>query len=215
MSIKKKTTISIFNKDCIKIESQEASEGVAQNNMDQNPEEDTIKANMDLNSPAVTASMTIYCHIINRLAGNSNVCKTISIALAGAYIGFKMQPHLIIGLIIIAVILCLMALDSLYIGLKDNTNEISQNILQEVIKGDSAHINPFNMNEFNKLKIDIKNRHPKHSKTMYNCRLIKDGFKSISVWLFYSVIIVGIILAFFFGHSDNTNSMQNIVNYIS
>lgn len=169
---------------------------------------------LNLNSPAVTASMTIYCHIINRLAGNSNVCKTISIALAGAFIGFKMQPPLVLVMIIIGIILCLMVLDSLFIGLKDNTQAVSRRIIEEVRQG-KRDINPYDMNEFNNLKENLKRTYPKHSKAMYNWSLIKDGFKSISIWLFYIVVIGGLAIAFLFGASDSETPMKCIINYLN
>ena len=219
MNINKKTKISLFNKDLIKVESQETSDDITHKSMDQeNTNGDAGKANnkpLDINSPSVTATMTMYCHIINRLAGNSNVCKTISIALAGAFIGFKMQPPLALVLIILGIILCLMILDSFYIGLKDNTHAASQQLIKEVRQGENPDINPYNMNKFNILKANLKQKYSKHSKAMYNWTLIKDGFKSISIWLFYIVVIGGLVLAFFFGSSANDTSTKYIINYLN
>lgn len=134
----------------------------------------------DTNSNAVSTILTIKANIINRLASNSNVCKTLSVTIAGVLVGFNSTlpwPHLIF---VIFSILALMILDSMYMGLKKSTEKISKEIIKNATTG--KKIDPY--------IVDAENDKDR-KKTIKTA--IKVGFGSITIRLFYAIMIVGLI----------------------
>lgn len=132
----------------------------------------------DPNSPAVTTTLTCAAGIINRLAGNSNVCKTLSITLAAAMIGFATAPAWWRYLMVMAAVIVLMLMDSLFIGLKKRTEKKTKKIIESSL---TDHQNPYDL--FNQSDLEDN-----------NFSAIKSGLRSRSLWPFYLVIIICLIV---------------------
>ncbi|MDE6654942.1 MAG: hypothetical protein K2K37_11220 [Muribaculaceae bacterium] len=131
----------------------------------------------DPNSPAVTTTLNCAAGIINRLAGNSNVCKTLSITLAAAIIGFATVPAWWRYLMVMAAVIVLMLLDSLFIGLKKRTELKTKKIIESSKTG---YQNPYDI--FYQSDPDDN-----------NFSAIIRGLRSSAVWPFYLVIILCLI----------------------
>lgn len=131
------------------------------------------------NSLAVNTRLSIEAEVINRLANNSNICKTLAITLAGAIIGFDMTLGPLHVVFVIAALLMLMYLDSLYMGLKKRSQRVSTLIIRASRDG---LINPY------KIVYDGK-------KT--NMGAFCKGVRSSTVWPFYAIAIAGVALLYF------------------
>lgn len=143
---------------------------------------ETNSKKYDCNSLAVSTLLTINSEIINRLANNSNICKTLAITLSGAVVGLSSNLSLWHILFVIIVVLMLLLLDSLYMGLKKRTEEVSMSIIVAA-KAEDSDKNPY----------DIK-----YSGKKTNMEAIETGFKSSTVWPFYIFLIAGLIVLYFF-----------------
>ncbi len=127
-------------------------------------------------SPEVTTTLSIQSEIINRLATNSNYCKTLAITLSGAVVGLSdcwLWPKLVF---VCVVILVLAYLDALFIGLKKQRERISKEIINDA--KDNPTVNPY--------YTALKNGGGKKDAL---CR----GIKSSIIWPFYLAIILGMI----------------------
>ena len=143
----------------------------------QNP--DDLKFKFD--SPVVTTTLSIQAEIINRLATNSNYCKTLAITLSGAVVALSnglLWPKLVLVCI---VILVLGYLDALFIGLKKQRESISKEIIDDV--KNKPTINPYDT--------ALKNGGGKKDAVLR-------GIKSSTIWPFYLAIILGMIGISFF-----------------
>lgn len=135
----------------------------------------------NLNSPAVTTHLTILGEIINRLANNSNYCKSVCAGIVAAFITLSESATPMFLIIWCIPILAIAILDSLYVYLKNNLTRQQNEFVENVKTG--KEVNPF--------KIDSSKK---------GCNQIKgiwEGFKSKSVWLFYVAMIVTLALHFF------------------
>lgn len=128
-----------------------------------------------LDSPAITTSMTLYTHIINRLANNSNICKTLAAGLVGLIVGLKAELS---GFHMIIVLVCVLAIsyqDCMYVELKKKLNGLAVDLRNSVLTGDYSNIEPFMIPESEHGFIET----------------IKQ-WKSKSIWIFYLPMILAV-----------------------
>lgn len=128
-----------------------------------------------LDSPAITTSMTLYTHIINRLANNSNICKTLAAGLVGLIVGLKAELS---GFHMIIVLVCVLAIsyqDCMYVELKKKLNGLAVDLRNSVLTGDYSNIEPFMIPESKHGFIETINQ-----------------WKSKSIWIFYLPMILAV-----------------------
>lgn len=133
-----------------------------------------------LNSPAITTSMTLYTHIINRLASNSNVCKTVAAGLVGLIVGLKAELS---GGHLIFVLLCVLAIsyqDCLYVAIKKKLEQFAGDLRSAVLTGDYSNIGPFMIPE-----------------SKYGFWETLGHWKSRSIWIFYTPMGLALIGVWF------------------
>lgn len=136
----------------------------------------------DSNSAAVTTVLNINAGIINRLADNSNVCKTLAISMAGVVIGLSDSLSCWQVVFLILLELMFLYLDSLYMGLIKRTKDVSCDIINAAKSETTEKKNPY--------LIEYRGK-----KTNWDA--VKEGFKSSTVWPFYLIIIIGLIVKYF------------------
>lgn len=129
----------------------------------------------DLNSPAITTTMIIAGNIVNRLASNSNTCKTLCATLVGAIIGLQIKMQLSILISILLLVMVLAFTDSMYVSLKKHVDYSCKMLRENVEK--KHKVTP----------LDIP-----HVKNLY-CQIFRNMF-SKSVAPFYAVIIAIIFI---------------------
>ena len=128
-----------------------------------------------LNSPAITTSMTLYTHIINRLASNSNVCKTLAAGLIGLIVGLKVDLFWYHMILVIVCVLAISYQDCMYVSLKKKLEGLAVDLRTAVLNGDYSNIGPFMIPESNHGFIET----------------IKQ-WKSKSIWIFYLPMILAV-----------------------
>ena len=153
--------------------------------------------NEKLNGTAVNTALTINCYIINRLAENSNICKTITVAIAAAYISLTNNPTEPKFWFVAGIVFILMILDSLYIGLKKNLQSLSQKLIIRVTsENENDDFNPFDKKTFideEDLKSNRFNTSKSfRSKIFYKVKTVFKGLISMSIWPFYIIILAGL-----------------------
>lgn len=96
-----------------------------------------------LDSPAVTASMTIYNHIINRLASNSNRCKSLAAGLVGLIVGLKIEISFWHFILTCICILAISYQDCMYVALKKKLEGVAADLRTAVETNSYQNISPF------------------------------------------------------------------------
>ena len=178
-----------------------------------------------IKDPSIVASLTNLCYIINRLADNSNICKTIAIAITGAYITLTKDPTY--GQFwFVFFLICILAFnDGLYMGLKINLQDISDVLSNGAVSNNASQIkNPFDLKELKELlapnaseikanakinqgtkaSTDTKSKKATSETWIKIKRDIKTswkGFRTITTLPFYSVILFGLLLFQYWGVS--------------
>lgn len=182
-----------------------------------------------INKPSVNTAMSNLCYIINRLADNSNICKSLSVAVAGAFVSFTHNPSY--GQFwFIFILICILAFnDGLYMGLKENLQLISDKLSNAAVYNPVSITNPFDLKKLRKLDLNIVTNEVQDPNNIANnqnvdaqfepnpkkgwkkfkrdVRTAKNGFCTITTWPFYTIILVGMlvfkfgdIVRDFFGH---------------
>lgn len=128
-----------------------------------------------LDSPAVTASMTIYNHIINRLASNSNVCKTLAAGLVGLIVGLKTEISFWHSILISVCILAISYQDCMYVALKKKLEGVAEDLRTAVENNNYEDIKPFTI-----------------PKSKYSFKEIIKHWKSRSIKIFYVPILIAL-----------------------
>lgn len=138
----------------------------------------------DLNSPAVVAHMSIIGEIVNRLATNSNYCKTICVAIVTVFAAFSKDPDWkSLGVWLIPIV-AIGILDSLFVYTKKRITKEGETFVENV--ENNLPVKPYNLY---KPKI---------------CEKIAGTLKclgDISIWLFYGAMIVTLALHILLTHS--------------
>lgn len=194
-------------------------------------------SNVLLQTTAINTAMTNICYIINRLADNSNICKTISVAGAGAFVSFTSNPTC--GQFwFLFILICILAFnDGLYMGLKEDLQLTADKLSNVALSLDDkvTNFNPFDLkklraidiNNINKTVNDIMSENNGNSdnnsknepqikkgwkKIKRDAKTAKNGFCTITTWPFYSVILIGMLI---FRYWDGVwNSCFNCYNVI-
>ncbi len=182
--------------------------------MCQQPEDNQNQHN-PLDNPAITTAITNLCYIINRLAENSNVCKTIAVAVAGVFVSFTKCPSE--GQFwFLFILICILAFnDGIYMGLKKSLENMSDKLATAAQNNTLETTNPFILRNIRKLKwIEIIKDHEKlttsqkdkdldwkedtgkkkQSKITKEILLAWKGFGTITTWPFYLVILGGMLI---------------------
>lgn len=131
----------------------------------------------DLNSPAVTTHLSILCEIINRLANNSNYCKSTCVAIVAVFATFVKDPCWLNIVIWVIPIIAICLLDSLFVFLKKNLTDSQKTFVDAIIRDKEVH--PFVLDS-----------------TKF-CEKAVGTIKSIgniSIWPFYGSMILTLVL---------------------
>ncbi len=184
--------------------------------------------------PSVNSALTNLCYIINRLADNSNICKTISVAGAGAFVSFTDDPSN--GQFwFLFFLICILAFnDGLYMGLKEDLQTVADKLSIAAVINPKSIINPFDIKllrklDLNKVSTEIPvpykiggdqnvNTQPEQNikkgwkKFKRDARTAKNGFCTITTWPFYTIILVGMLVYKYW--DDIWNSFSNWCNTI-
>lgn len=142
------------------------------------PEEDNI-----LDKPAITASMTIMGNIVNRLANNSNICKTVTVTLTGLILG--LNAGMTLGSLI-CVLICIVAIfyqDCLYCTLKKGVTDVSKGLRDAAEKNDFSEYQPFVI-----------------PKTDSSLKAVLKNWNSKSILPFYGPIVFILVISFIYKH---------------
>lgn len=86
---------------------------------------------LSLNCPAVTTHLSIVAEIINRLANNSNYCKTICVAVVTVFATFTASPDWWTLLIWCIPILAIALLDSMFVYLKKRLSKEQEEFISQ------------------------------------------------------------------------------------
>lgn len=142
-----------------------------------------------LNSPAVTTHLTIVAEIINRLATNSNYCKTICVAIVTVFATFTTSPNWTAFVIWLIPIVAICLLDSLFVFMKKKLTKeqeifvkyykVKREAGEEKVDNKLIEVAPFVLN----------------SSTA--CEKICGTLKNlgdVSIWLFYGAMIATLLL---------------------
>ena len=102
----------------------------------------------DLNSPAVTTHLSITAEIINRLANNSNYCKSACVAVVAVFAALatdsKWSDSILIWWRLLVwglPVLSLWILDSLFVYLKKNITTQQEQFVKDITNG--SDVKPF------------------------------------------------------------------------
>ena len=136
----------------------------------------------DLDSPAVTTHLSITAEIINRLANNSNYCKSVCVAVVAVFAALTSNPPgndsnpdwwrlLVWGL----PVLSLWMLDSLFVYLKKSITTQQDQFVKDITSG--RDVKPF----------VLKPTKNKFYGTIFN-------MGDISTILFYFIMIASLVL---------------------
>lgn len=183
---------------------------------------DNLTHGYDLNSPAVTTHLSIAAEIINRLANNSNYCKTTCVAVATVFATFTRTPDWKSLLIWMIPIFAIALLDSLFVYLKKRLTCEEEEFVSQFLTADEQKIaraikEKFCLKSEGKRK-DIEMLFPfvasSASKSEMFCGMLRN-LGDISVLLFYGAMIITLVLVFWFSPSElfeapNINSIQII-----
>lgn len=130
-----------------------------------------------LESLAVTTHLSILAEIVNRLANNSNYCKSAAVVIvsmiAAFGTNFDKNKCIICGI----PLLCIALLDSLFVYLKKNVTSQQKTFVEKIEKG--KPVAPFNL-DHNK-KCDVF------------CGMISN-MADVSIWLFYGAMVISLVL---------------------
>ena len=183
---------------------------------------DNPTSGYDLNSPAVTTHLTIVAEIINRLANNSNYCKTTSVAIATVFATFTTTPDWMSFIIWVIPIVAIAFLDSMFVYIKKRlTCEQEEFVSQFLSEGQKK------MAKTLKEKFCLKSEGKRKdidmlpfvassaSKSEMFWGMLKN-LSDISVALFYGAIILTLVLVVLFSSlglieiPDSSNTIQII-----
>lgn len=139
-------------------------------------ESTTPKTLLKINDPAVSSTMTIAGNIVNRLANNSNTCKTMCLTIVGAMIALKQDISKFPICIVIVMILLFGLLDMFYVHLKFHVSQECNRFRDDVLAG--KEVTPYHINSLG---------FTGHFKGIFT------GHFSISTLIFYLVMICVIL----------------------
>ena len=110
-----------------------------------------------LDRPSVTTHCTIVGEIINRLANNSNYCKTLCVAVVTVLATFNNIPNWWLLIVWSIPILGLCGLDCLFVSMKKRLTEENEAFIEKMKKGEPC--SPFELNKYStrkKLRMRVK-----------------------------------------------------------
>lgn len=129
------------------------------------------KTLLKINDPAVSSTMTIAGNIVNRLANNSNTCKTMCLTIVGAMIALKHEIIQFPICLVILMILLLGILDMFYVHLKFHVSQECNRFRDDILAG--KEVTPYHINSLG---------FTGHFKGIFN------GHFSVSTLIFYLVM---------------------------
>lgn len=147
-----------------------------------NPGSQSQPSQITPDSSSVQSYLNILQGIITRMATNSANCKTWCISLVSAIlvvIADKNKPNYALIALVPIVLFCL--LDSYYLALERSFRKIYEKFIENL------HKQNVQTNEIFVLKLP----------TEINSNLVWQSIKSFSVWPFYLVLLVTVIIARF------------------
>lgn len=188
----------------------------------QSTQNDRSSSGYNLNSPAVTTHLTIVAEIINRLANNSNYCKTTAVAVATIFATFTKNPDWLSLVIWLIPIVAIALLDSLFVYLKKRLSGEQEEFVSQFLSIDDQNMavaikEKFRLKSIGKRK-DIKMIPfvaSSASKWEMFCGMLRN-LSDISVMLFYGSMVITLVLVVRFRLSgmietpDSINSIQII-----
>ena len=176
----------------------------------------------NLNSPAVTTHLTIVAEIINRLANNSNYCKTTGVAVATVFATFTKTPDWISLIVWGIPIFAIALLDSLFVYLKRRLTCEQEEFVSQYLSEDDEK-NAMAIKEKFCLKSKGKRKDVEMVPFVVSSASKREIFwgmvrnlGDISVWLFYGSMILTLALVVWFSLNgmietpDSINSIQII-----
>ncbi|MCM1139462.1 MAG: hypothetical protein NC453_12900 [Muribaculum sp.] len=146
---------------------------------------DSRDVHYDLNSPAVTATMTIAGNIVNRLANNSNTCKAMCMTVIGLILGFEDSEKLHKLPLCLGILLTSLLLDCLYVFLRKKVTKYSYDLANHYGTGSRLSETPM---PFIIPKSNLKER----------VLGITESLGNMSILPFYLLIGIGLSLYFIF-----------------
>ena len=181
-----------------------------------------VTSTYDLNSPAVTIHLSIVAEIINRLANNSNYCKTTSVAVATVFATFTKTPDWMSWIIWVIPIVAIALLDSMFVYLKKRLTQEQEEFVSQFFSKDQKKMVK-KLNEKFCLKCEGKRKDidmiPFVASSASKCEMFKGMLRNlsdVSIYLFYGAIIITLVLVVWFSSSglietaDSFNSIQII-----
>lgn len=142
-----------------------------------------------LNSQAVTTHLTIVAEIINRLATNSNYCKTICVAIVTVFATFTTSPNWTSFVIWLIPIVAICLLDSLFVFMKKKLTK-EQKVFVEHFKEEKEAGREEVDNKLIEVAPFVLNSSTACEKF---CGTLKN-LGDISIWLFYGAMIITLVL---------------------
>lgn len=154
----------------------------------------------DLNSPAVTTHLSIVAEIINRLANNSNYCKTVCIAIVAAFFSFTKSPGWYCLIVWCLPIGAIALLDSMFVWIKKKLTVEQEAFVSQFLTSDQLEKVRKQNKRFptkDKGENDDDEMLPFvlcHSSWLSRLKGTLANLGDISIWLFYGTMIIAIAL---------------------